>query len=47
METMATAEIQARLIEWQRIASDSSVSADMRRTARRAVKLHRAALASR
>lgn len=47
MQDLTTDQVRARLVEWQRIATDSSTPAHLRKTARRAVKLYTAELATR
>jgi hypothetical protein len=47
MDTLTTAQIRARLVEWQRIAGNGAYDTHLRKTARRAVKLYTAELALR
>ena len=47
MSDLTTAQVRARLVEWQRIAANGAYDAHYRRTARRAVKMYSAELAAR
>jgi len=47
MNELTTDQLRAQLVEWQRIASNGAYDAHYRRTARRAVKMYRAELATR